>query len=145
MRFVSLIIMLFSQVSYSDVITKVEVFTNHMGAVEQLARLNSAVVPFEVVIYDLDAVDQWEDEFSKNLSGDEAIARSQIDAKIKKMGENEFNEQVLNAYQPLQRSIQLNLMEYPAVVVNEEKVIYGTDSVDLAIKRFKKWVHSKRK
>lgn len=144
MKYFLLIIILYCQVSYCEVIQKVEVFTNRPGALQEISNQAGRTRTFELVIHDLGAVDHWEAEFSEGLSSNEETARMQVQTKIEKMGNEVFEQQVLAAYEPLQRSIELNLMEYPAVVINGEQVIYGTDSVDLAIQRYLKWVQSRK-
>ena len=121
-------------------ITKVEVFTGNKESIKKLIKTRDSNRDYILVIFDLDSVSQWEKEFSKGLSSNEEIARKQVDKKILEMGgSDQFNKHVLAAYKPLVRSTELGLMEYPAVVINDRFTIFGTDSPNLAIKRYKKW------
>jgi integrating conjugative element protein (TIGR03757 family) len=85
-------------------------------------------------------VEQWEKKFSEGLPVNEKEARLEIARKIERMGGQEvFDNQVLDAYAPLARAVEIGLNEYPSVVINGTYVVYGTDSVAVALERYKTW------
>ena len=132
-------------VVHAQELVKVEVFTADKNAIKSLFNANKSKLDYSVTIYDLNSVEQWENEISEGLSSVESEARKQVDQIIADMGgEDVFNQAALNAYKPLTRSVQLGLLEYPAVVVDEKYVIYGTDDVDLAVERYRSWQNSRK-
>jgi len=120
---------------------EIEVFTNNNGAIKQLIEQQKLRRSYRLTLHNLNSVENWEKTFSENLPGDEVKAKAEVDRRIEKMGGlPEFNNRVMSAYAPLARAVELGLMEYPAVVINEGFVVYGTDSVVIAMERYKTWL-----
>ena len=122
-------------------ISEIEVFTSRQGAIEQYAAQKKLLRAYRLIIHNLNSVEEWEEKFSVGLSSDEVKARAQVEQRIEDMGgQTVFNSQVLQAYNPLLRSVELGLMEYPSVVIDGTYVLYGTDDVSAAIDRYGEWL-----
>ena len=137
----SFIISLLSSNIIAMQISEIEVFTSRQGAIEQNAAQKKMARSYRLIIHNLNAVEEWEDTFSVGLSPDEATARIQVEQRIDDIGgQTAFNDQVLQAYSPLLRAVELGLMEYPSVVIDGKYVLYGTDDISAAIERYGKWL-----
>lgn len=125
-------------------VSLIEVFTTNGGAIKELSEQINRSRSYKLVIHNMNRVEEWEKEFSEGLPGDEESAKVEVDRRIEKMGGRQvFGDEVLRAYEPLMRATEIGLMEFPAVVIDENYVVYGTDSVDLAIERYWTWKKSK--
>jgi len=132
--------------SYGYQIDLVELFTSKPVVTNEIDKFSKNWSTFEVRIYNLNQVSELEKEYSKGLSENQIVAEKQIERLITEVGGREnFNKTILNAYKPLTRATEIGLLEYPALVINERYVVYGTDNIGVGIERFKAWKNSSRK
>ncbi len=142
-KILALILMFLGSNSLGGSLLELEVFTTSARAIKELSEHDNRGRSYHLTIYDMNRVEEWEKEVSAGLSGDEETARAQVDSRIEAMGgKTVFESQVLEAYSPLMRAVELGLNEYPSVVINEQFVVYGTDSAEAAIERYRTWERS---
>ncbi len=137
----ALILMVFSTIAFGkEPVKTIEVFSTTESILFQIQAQKKLRRPYKIVFHDLNAVAQFEERMSEGLPGTEAAAKKALDEKVRLMGgDAELERQVTQAYEPLTRSIELGLLEYPAVVINSHYVVLGSDNVELAIREFRQW------
>ena len=121
-------------------IEEIEIFTNDSATLQHYRSFQYRHKPYRLTIYSLNGAEQWKQKFSENLSTDEAIALEQVNRKIQAMGGQAALQKTLTkVYSPLIRAMKIGLQEFPAVVINGQYVIYGTDNIKEAVNRVKVW------
>lgn len=93
----------------------------------------------ELSVYDINAVDHFEDKINKLLPGDELKAKQAIEEYIARTGREAFEQEAFQAYQGLMAVVRYELKKYPAIVFDETSVIYGVTDLDDALKRYSAW------
>lgn len=117
-----------------EAISQVEVFTSRYDLVTQVAQRVAKSSKFQLIIYDVNAVKKWEQEFSKGLPNTESAAYKEVLRRIERYGGNDaFDKILISLYKPLTRSTELGLLEYPCVVINSKYVVKGTDDIEIAL------------
>jgi integrating conjugative element protein (TIGR03757 family) len=107
----------------------------HSVSIEQL--LQSKAVDLKVC--DIDAVGQFEADISKLLPGDELKARQVLEEYINRTGRDAFEQEAIRAYQGIMAVVRYELEKYPAIVFDDESVIYGVTDLDEALNRYGAW------
>jgi len=93
----------------------------------------------DIKILNLDAVKAVTQHLNHDLPLNEDAALKLVKERIDAIGPNTFNKQILQAYQPLIRAMQLGVDRIPAVVFDNQFVIYGTTDIPLALKKYRQW------
>lgn len=96
-------------------------------------------VGIEVTTHNLDAPQAFEEELGRDLPGDEESAKAIVAQRIKEAGTAAIEEQISLAYSGLMFSLKYRLNRYPAVVINEEAVIYGVPHLPDALRIYQTW------
>ena len=128
--------------AFATSIDEIEVFTNDSATIQHYQSLQYRHKPYRLSIHNLNGAEQWKQKFSKNLSKNEDTALAQVNRKIQAMGgQVALRKTLTQIYTPLIRAMEIGLKEFPAVVINRQYVIYGTDNIKLAITKAKQWQH----
>jgi len=91
-------------------------------------------------LFNLDAVDHIEQRFGKNLPADEDKALALMKQRIAAVGQNQLNKELREAYQALILSMKYGLDRYPAVVFDQQVIVYGVTDLYAATKRYRHWL-----
>lgn len=105
--------------------------TQLTGLVDVRNFLNRIDSEFE--IYSLDDVEHFESSFSKDLPGDEKLARIAIQKKYDEIGEEKLSSMVLKAYQAKILTMKFHLEKYPAIIFDDAYVVYGEWNLNKAL------------
>lgn len=108
-------------------VTTVEVFANSATHVQAPQGM-----PYMVRIYRLDAIQNVADQLSRNLPNNEAEAQAymlQQEAQIRRR----YKDQITNAANGMSLAIHYRLDRLPAVVINQNAVIYGEPDIGRAV------------
>jgi len=140
--FVAMALTLFTVNAFATSINEIEVFTKNSTTIQHYQSFQYRHKSYRLSIHNLNAAEQWKQQFSENLSKDEDTALAQVNRKIQAMGgQVALRKTLTDVYSPLIRAIKIGLQEFPAVVINQQYVIYGTDNIQLAITKVKQWQH----
>ena len=100
--------------------------------------LSGVTVPHQ--LFNLDAVDRIEQRLGKNLPADEDKALALMKQRIAAVGQNQLNKELREAYQALILSMKYGLDRYPAVVFDQQVIVYGVTDLYAATKRYRHWL-----
>jgi integrating conjugative element protein (TIGR03757 family) len=122
-------------VSYAD-----EVAVPHSTVVitSDQFPLSGVTVPHQ--LFNLDAVDRIEQRLGKNLPADEDKALALMKQRIAGVGQSQLNKELREAYQALILSMQYGLDRYPAVIFDQQVIVYGVTDLYAATKRYRHWL-----
>jgi len=122
-------------VSYAD-----EVAVPHSTVVitSDQFPLSGVTVPHR--LFNLDAVDRIEQRLGKNLPADEDKALALMKQRIAGVGQSQLNTELREAYQALILSMQYGLDRYPAVIFDQQVIVYGVTDLYAATKRYRHWL-----
>lgn len=122
-------------VSYAD-----EVAVPHSTVVitSDQFPLSGVTVPHQ--LFNLDAVDRIEQRLGKNLPADEDKALALMKQRIAGVGQSQLNQELREAYQALILSLQYGLDRYPAVIFDQQVIVYGVTDLYAATKRYRHWL-----
>ena len=122
-------------VSYAD-----EVAVPHSTVVitSDQFPLSGVTVPHR--LFNLDAVDRIEQRLGKNLPADEDKALALMKQRIAGVGQSQLNQELREAYQALILSMQYGLDRYPAVIFDQQVIVYGVTDLHAATKQYRHWL-----
>lgn len=122
-------------VSYAD-----EVAVPHSTVVitSDQFPLSGVTVPHQ--LFNLDAVDRIEQRLGKNLPADEDKALALMKQRIAGVGQSQLNKELREAYQALILSMQYGLDRYPAVIFDQQVIVYGVTDLHAATKQYRHWL-----
>ena len=100
--------------------------------------LSGVTVPHQ--LFNLDAVDRIEQRLGKNLPADEDKALALMKQRIAGVGQSQLNKELREAYQALILSMQYGLDRYPAVIFDQQVIVYGVTDLYAATKRYRHWL-----
>lgn len=119
---------------------KIHVFHDSNSTITHTQTLKGNAV---VSVYDLSEATRLEDEISFNLSSDPEKAQQQAMARLKKGGKA-LENRIIQSHMPAMKALELGLKKLPAIVFNDEAVIYGETNVLAAYNKYKQHI-SRRK
>lgn len=90
-------------------------------------------------IHNLDAVDSFEQRFSKDLSSNEDEARKLFEQRMSDYGVKKFETEIINAYQGLFNSLVYEVERYPVIIFNKTEAIYGVTDLKAALFKYQSW------
>ena len=93
----------------------------------------------EITILTLDAVQSIQDQLSEGLPNDEALARALVQQKIAELGRSKLEDDLRAAYLPLGTMMAYGLDRYPAIIFDQQAVIYGVTDLAQAIDQYRQW------
>jgi len=90
-------------------------------------------------LFNLDAVDRIEQRLGKNLPADEDKALVLMKQRIAAVGQNQLNKELREAYQALILAMKYGLDRYPAVIFDQQVIVYGVTDLHAATKQYRQW------
>jgi len=91
-------------------------------------------------LFNLDAVDRIEQRLGKDLPADEDKALALMKRRIAAVGQNQLNQALREAYQGLILAMQYGLDRYPAVIFDQQVIVYGVTDLRQATKQYRLWL-----
>lgn len=94
---------------------------------------------WDVTVIELDAPEQFLEQFFGQLPADPTQAKQQTLTVIESPTFKQSQQQFTTAYAGVMRAWSLGLKKYPAVVFDDKWVVYGTTDVALAMQQLNAW------
>ena len=94
--------------------------------------------------FNLDAVSELVNQINKHLPKDEQQASAYIQSYINEIGQEQFNQRFVDAYQGHIYAIKHGIKHTPAFVFNNKCVVYGVDTQDEAIAKYQLSIKGKQ-
>ena len=91
-------------------------------------------------LFNLDAVARIEKRLGKDLPADEDKALALMKQRIAGVGQSQLNQELREAYQALILSMQYGLDRYPAVIFDQQVIVYGVTDLHAATKQYRYWL-----
>ncbi|MBX2834840.1 MAG: TIGR03757 family integrating conjugative element protein [Micavibrio sp.] len=92
-----------------------------------------------LAIYNLDAVQSFENIFSKNLPANEEAARKLFEKRMQKYGPKQFEKAIVQAYKGLFSALVYHVDRYPVIIFNKTEAIYGITDLKAALAMYQAW------
>ena len=89
-------------------------------------------------VYEIDGIQQFEEQVSRGLSEDANTAKLQAIKRTTQLDEGQ-KQQVERAAVVLSKAMQYGIDRYPAIVFDGEAVVYGLTDLTEAIHRYRQW------
>ena len=89
-------------------------------------------------VYEIDGIQQFEEQVSRGLSEDANTAKLQAIKRTTQLDEGQ-KQQVQRAAVGLSKAMQYGIDRYPAIVFDGEAVVYGVTDLAEAMHRYRQW------
>ncbi|MGH1486958.1 MAG: TIGR03757 family integrating conjugative element protein [Cellvibrionaceae bacterium] len=89
-----------------------------------------------LAIHNLDAVASLEKSFSKNLPTIESEAQAQVHQRMNEYGEQQFETDIIQAYQGLLTALLYDIDRYPVIIFDQAYAIYGMTDLKAALAKY---------
>jgi len=99
---------------------------------------------FTIEILNLDAVADFEQLLGSRLPANEKQALALVKQRIAKIGQSQLNTELHHAYQALSAAMSYGMDRYPAIIIDQQVILYGVTDLALAIKKYRQWVKASR-
>ena len=90
-------------------------------------------------IYNLDAVQLFENRFSQDLPANEEVARKLFEKRMQEYGPKQFEKDIVQAYQGLFSALVYHVDRYPVIIFNKTEAIYGVTDLKEALAKYQAW------
>lgn len=121
-----------------------EVFTsdviNFSGLSEVKVRLSQ--LNGEILVYNFDEVDRLEAYLSQGMENakSEEEARAIAHKRLwEEIGEEKLTQMAAQAYKAKLLAMKYQIEKFPAILINEEALIYGVTDLNKALQRYLQW------
>ncbi len=91
-----------------------------------------------VELYEIDGIKRFEAQLSRGLPSEGDAARRQAIERVAQVDERRM-QQVQRSATGLSKAMQYGIDRYPAVVFDEEAVVYGVTDLAEALHRYRQW------
>lgn len=108
----------------------IEVFTD--------SRLRVVGGGEETAIYEIDRIDQLQQDLSRDLPNDTVIAKQLVMERVQRV-DAQLSSELENAARGLVQATQYGIDRYPAIVFDGEVVVYGVTDVTVATQLYQRW------
>jgi len=116
-------------------VTDIDIFTDSLHPI-----VVGVVTPsLHIRYYDLDAAPRFEAELSTGLPSDPLAAERAARERLRTLGVTEFAARLATAFRGALLAHRYALVKYPAVVFDEEAVVYGVRDLSAALLRYERW------
>ena len=99
---------------------------------------------FMIEVLNLDAVADFEQLLGSRLPANEKQALALVKQRIAKIGQSQLNTELHHAYQALSAAMSYGIDRYPAIIIDQQVILYGVTDLALAIKKYRQWVEASR-
>ena len=93
----------------------------------------------KVTLLNLDSVSQVESRLSKGLPADEKLATAEFHRRVEAIGKARIESELRDAYQAVSTAMAYSLDRYPAIIFDEQLVIYGLTDLSQALEKYRQW------
>ena len=97
-----------------------------------------------IEVLNLDAVADFEQRLGSRLPANEKQALLLVGQRIAKIGQSELNTELRHAYQALSVAMSYGVESYPAIIIDQQVILFGVTNLTLAIKKYRQWVKTSR-
>lgn len=117
---------------------KVELFVDSRQLAGPWSSLAATHPDLDLTVYDLAAPKVLAAQLGAGLPKDPEAAKQIAQKRINDQ-KGQLAERLRSAYAGLSRAMALGLNRTPALVVNEEAILYGSADIDEALNRYRQW------
>ena len=93
----------------------------------------------KVTLLNLDSVYQIENRLSEGLPANEKLATAEFHRRVEAIGKAQLESDLRNAYQAVGAAMAYRLNRYPAIIFDEQLVIYGLTDLSQALEKYRQW------
>lgn len=93
----------------------------------------------DIQVLNLDAVTDIEQRLGNGLPSSPEQARIVVDQRIAQIGRSQLDAELRAAYLPVGTMMAYGLDRYPAIIFDQQAVIYGVTDLAEAIDRYRQW------
>ena len=93
----------------------------------------------KVTQLNLDSVSQIERRLSEDLPANEKLAKVEFQRRVEAIGKAQLESELRNAYQAVGAAMAYRLDRYPAIIFNEQVVVYGLTDLSQALEKYRQW------
>lgn len=90
--------------------------------------------------YSLDAITALESHWSQGLPVDKKAAQAVFEQRLAAVGNKAFETELIRAYKGLSTAVQYRIDRYPAIIFDEQYVIYGINDLNKALQIYSAFV-----
>lgn len=139
MKFVAMVFLLFVCVATTFVS---RTYAGTVPAITAIASKNTPVTNnglLTVTYLDLEAVNDIESKLSMNLPANKQEAEAMVRQRIHEYGQDKLEQDIREAYTALAFVMRLGIDRYPAIVFDNQFVVYGVTNIADALNRYTEW------
>lgn len=93
----------------------------------------------KVTQLNLDSVSQVERRLSEELPANEKLAKAEFQRRVEAIGKAQLESELRNAYQAVGAAMAYRLDRYPAIIFDEQVVVYGLTDLSQALEKYRQW------
>jgi integrating conjugative element protein (TIGR03757 family) len=122
---------------------RIEIFTTSGTAPTEIAAVEALPRDTEIRLFVLDGIQRLEAELSQELPADTRTAKQMVLSRLQGI-DKEGRDQIAASAQALARAAELGIDRYPAVVFDQQWVLYGLTNLSVAVTLYRRWQASQR-
>lgn len=93
----------------------------------------------KVTLLNLDSVSQIETRLSEGLPANEKLATTEFHRRVETIGKAQLESDLRNAYQAVGAAMAYRLDRCPAIIFDEQVVVYGLTDLSQALEKYRQW------
>lgn len=93
----------------------------------------------KVTLLNLDSVSQIENRLSEGLPTNEKLATTEFHRRVETIGKAQLESDLRNAYQAVGAAMAYRLDRCPAIIFDEQVVVYGLTDLSQALEKYRQW------
>ncbi|BFM18945.1 hypothetical protein R50073_51280 (plasmid) [Maricurvus nonylphenolicus] len=93
----------------------------------------------KITLLNLDSVSHIESRLSKGLPVNEDLATAEFHRRVESIGRSRIESELRSAYQAVGTAMAHDLDRYPAIIFDEELVVYGLTDLSQALDKYRQW------
>jgi len=93
----------------------------------------------KVTQLNLDSVSQIERRLSEDLPANEKLAKVEFQRRVEAIGKAQLESELRNAYQAVGAAMAYRLDRCPAIIFDEQVVVYGLTDLSQALEKYRQW------
>lgn len=90
--------------------------------------------------FNLDAVDALEARWSNGLPATENAAKQAFEQRLALVGKKAFSAELIKAYRGLTTAIRYKIDRYPAIIFDDQFIVYGVTDLEQALRIYSDFV-----
>ena len=93
----------------------------------------------KITLLNLDSVSQIETRLSEGLPANEKLAKAEFHRRVETIGKAQLESDLRNAYQAVGAAMAYRLDRCPAIIFDEQVVVYGLTDLSQALEKYRQW------